>query len=374
MNHFRTTPIKLAEGNPVEQIPNQVQLMRTCTFYHKQYGKVEITRRLFDEMVENFSKKVRGIDLMIDYSHDSDKEAAGWIKGLNVREVQLSEGDEANGIEPTIEHQLWADVEWTPKGRKTLSDKEFAYLSADFDPSYKDNENPTHSFGAVLLGAGLTNRPVIKRMNPAIQLSEFSETDIKENGMTLEEIQKELDDTKVKLSESEKSLMEKDKELEEKEKSMSDGETKLAQIDQIMNDLGVSSIEELMAKIAEMRKENVELSEDKKQTERENKLNVLLSEGKISQAQKEKALKIENDESFNSFMELAEMNEKVVKLSEDGSNETPGENSKEGDVEGKVLELAEKKANDDGISMTDAITHVLSENKELASQYYNLGE
>ena len=68
------------------------------------------------------------------------------------------------------------------------------------------------------------------------------------------------------------------------------------------------------------------------------------------------------------------MNEKVVKLSEDGSNETPGENSKEGDVEGKVLELAEKKANDDGISMTDAITHVLSENKELASQYYNLGE
>jgi len=367
MKHFRTTPIKLAEGNPVEGISSQVQLMRTCTFFHKQYGKVDITRQLFDEMIENHKNNVRGIEVMIDYSHDSEREAAGWIKDLHVREVQLAEGNEELGIEPKIEHQLWADVDWTPKGTKTLSDKEFAYLSADFDPDYKDNENPTHSVGAVLLGAGLTNRPVIKRMNPAIQLSEFSETNIKEkNIMNIEDMKKELDAKNIKLSETEEKLG-------DMEKNLSDSEVKLAQIDELMRELGVSSIEELMSKIQAMSKDNVELAEEKEKTEKESKLNVLLSEGKISQAQKEKAMTLEKS-SFEGFISLAEMNEKVVKLDESGSGKTPKESIEIDDVEDKVLELAEAKAKADKIDMTDAISIVLSEDKDLASKYYKLGE
>lgn len=358
---MRTSPIQLvlAENTPVEDISSEVQLMRTCTFYHKQYGKVEITRQLFSEMVENFEKNTRGIDVMIDYAHDSDREAAGWVKDLSIREVQLSEGNEAEGVEPQTEFQLWATVEWTPKGRKTLSDKEFAYLSADFDPNYKDNENPTHSFGGVLLGAGLTNRPVIKRMNPAVQLSEFSETQNKENlFMEHEEEKKELGGAK---------------ELEEMKGKLSDSEAKLAEIDKIMQELGVSSIEELMSKIQGMRNENVELAEEKEKAERETKLNVLLSEGKISQAQKDKAINLEG-ESFKSFFELAEMNEKVVKLSEDGNNATPTEENPTDDAESKVFELAEKKVASEKCDLTEAISMVLSENKELAKQYYAKGE
>lgn len=349
---MRTTPIQisLSENTPEDLIPSDVQLMRTCTFYHKQYGKVDITRRLFDEMVENFEKGTRGIDVMIDYAHDSDREAAGWVKELSIKEVQLSEADEQTGVEQQIEHQLWATVEWTPKGRRTLSDKEFAYLSADFDPNYKDNENPTHSYGAVLLGAGLTNRPVIKRMSPAVQLSEFSETQDKE-----------------------KTFMENEnKELEEMKGKLSDSQAKLAEIDSIMQDLGVSSIEELMNKIKEMRNENVELAEEKEKAERETKLNVLLSEGKISQAQKEKALKLDG-ESFKGFFELAEMNEQVVKLDESGNNKTPTEESEVEDVEEKVFELAEKKMKEDDCSLSDAISFVLSENKELKKAYYANG-
>lgn len=368
MKHFRTTPIALAEGNGVEQISNQVQLMRTCTFFHNQYGKVEITRQLFDEMIRNHKNNARGIEVMIDYSHDSEKEAAGWIKDLSVREVALSEVDPITN-ESKIEHQLWADVDWTPKGTKTLSDKEFAYLSADFDPDYKDNENPTQSLGAVLLGAGLTNRPVIKRMNPAIQLSEFSETNIKENKMTLEEIQKLLDAKTLKLSETEQ-------ELGDAKKELSDSEVKLAQIDSLMKDLGVSTVEELMSKIQAMSKDNVELAEEKEKNEKESKLNVLLSEGKISQAQKEIAIKLEKT-AFDSYFSLAEMNEKVVKLDESGNNKTPTEEDTitvDG-VEDKVLELAEAKVEaDKGLEMTDAISLVLSEDKELASKYYKLGE
>lgn len=359
---LRTVPTKLqfSENTPVEEIPNQVQLMRTCVFFHKQYGRVEITRQLFSEMIDNFEKNTRGIDVMIDYAHDSDREAAGWVKNLEIREVQLSEGTETT--EPVFEHQLWATVEWTPKGRKTLSDKEFAYLSADFDPDYRDNENPTLKFGAVLLGAGLTNRPVIKRMNPAIQLSEFSEYDenqYKEKNL-MEQDKKEMGE--------DKSLME--NELGEMKKKLSDSEAKLAEIDELMNELGVSSLEELMKMIREMKTENVELAEEREKTEKENKLNVLLSEGKISQAQKDEAMKLES-ETFKGFVKLAEMNQPVVKLDEEGSNETPTEETKVDDIEAKVLELAEKAIEDKKANkISDAIRMVLGENKELASQYY----
>lgn len=361
---FRTTPIQLSEVNTLEDISNQVQLMRTCTFYHKTYGKVEITRQMFSEMIDNLKANVRGIQLMIDYSHASEKEAAGWVKDLSIREVKLSENEDGEDV---VEYQLWADVEWTPKGQKTLSDKEFAYLSADFDPDYRDNENPTQKHGAVLLGAGLTNRPVIKRMNSAIQLSEFLKPTIKENGMTLEEIQAALNKSTVKLNETEQ-------ELSDATKKLSDSDVKLAQIDTIMKDMGVSTIEELMTKIQSLSKDNVELAEAKEKTRKETSLNKLLSEGKISQAQKEVAEKLEAT-SFDSYISLAEMNEPTVKLSESGENLTPTETIVvDGDgVEDKVLELAEAKVKaDDSIQMHEAIPMVLSENKDLAEKYYSL--
>ena len=67
-----------------------------------------------------------------------------------------------------------ARVDWTPNGEKILAEKEFRYLSAEFDVDYTDNETPDISHGTVLLGAGLTNRPVIKRMDAVITLSENS--------------------------------------------------------------------------------------------------------------------------------------------------------------------------------------------------------
>lgn len=362
---FTSVPIKLSEDNDIEGITRRVQLLKTCTFYHERYGKVQITRQMFSEIIKNYEDQVRGIDVMIDYSHESDKTAAGWIKGLEEVEVQLSEGNPALGIEPVTEFQLWANVEWTPKGQKTLSDKEYAYLSADFDPDYRDNENPTQTYGAVLLGAGLTNRPVIKRMSPAVQLSEFSITNNEEPIMTVEEMTKLLDSKTIRLSEVEK-------ELGEATKTLSDSEVKLAQIDTMMKEMGVSSIEELMTMIKDMSKDNVELAEAKEKAEKEAKLNVLLSEGKINQAQKESGMKL-GKEAFEGFYALAETNEKVVKLSEEGNNTTPTEEV-EREVETKVLELAEKKAVESKISMTDAISIVLSENKDLASKYYNLTE
>lgn len=349
---FRTVPIgiELQEGNQIEQIPTRVQLMRSGTFFDKRYGKIEVTKSNFENMIKKFDEGVRGIELMIDYKHDSDAEAAGWIKSLDVIDAQLSEGNEKEGIDPIIEAQLWATVDWTPAGAKKLSDKEFAYLSADFDPDYRDNENPEISHGQVLLGAALTNRPVIKRMSPAIQLSE-------ENLSTIEKENSEMDEkTKIRLSE-----------LEDENKTMGD---KMEKIKSLMEGMGVSSIEELMKMISDLRTENETMLSEKKDSEKKNELDDLLKEGKINAAQHEGAMKLSENE-FKGFVSMAKVGEKVVKLDEDGNNETPSEEEKNDlDVQDQVIELAEKKMKEDeNLSFTEATAEVLGENKELATKY-----
>ncbi|WP_230368805.1 phage protease [Paludibacterium denitrificans] len=56
-------------------------------------------------------------------------------------------------------------MEWTEFGIEAVKERGFQYLSAEYSENYQDNEQGrTH--GPVLLGAGLTVRPVIKRLDP----------------------------------------------------------------------------------------------------------------------------------------------------------------------------------------------------------------
>lgn len=144
--------IQLSEN----EVSDLVQLFRTGTFYHSEYGQFQIKPEDLKTMEHNFKNKVRGIDIAIDYKHDSEDIAAGWIQSLELS----NDGTE-----------LWAKVDWTPQGKKVLSEKEFRYLSPDFTFNYQDNES-LKKFGPVLLGAGLTNRPTIKNMEPVVELSE----------------------------------------------------------------------------------------------------------------------------------------------------------------------------------------------------------
>lgn len=142
--------IALAEGST----PEKIQLFKVGTFHHPEYGKFEITPKVLQEMKSNFDSKVRGIDLAVDYRHENEDVAAGWIKGIEL--------DESG---------MWAVVDWTPKGKQIIKDKEFRYISPEFMLSYKDNES-LKDFGPTLMGAALTNRPFIKRMEPVVELAE----------------------------------------------------------------------------------------------------------------------------------------------------------------------------------------------------------
>lgn len=331
-----------------------MQILKTGKFFDPRYKWFDITEKMLSEMIANFNKKIRGIIPALDYAHESEGIAAGWIKSLELRKE--------NGVT-----ELWGNIELTPKAQKTLSDKEFGYISADFDDSYTDNETGL-KHGCVLLGAALTNRPVIKGMDAVIQLSE------KESKLL------ETKETKgVSMQQ------------EEMEKKLADAEKLLGDYKKLMEDAGVASMEELMKLIAAKKQESVEmgdmkkdekelgdktelmdvkkelmdakkeLAEEKKKSalvEKDAEFTKLLSEGKAVAAQREAF--IEGD--MKKFVELSV----PTKLSEDGSSRTPHSNT--GDADDEILKEAKKLSEEKKMPINKAISEVLLTNKQLATK------
>ncbi len=119
-------------------------------------GRVELADHREPFMVDEASLKSmveayrsRGIDLVIDYEHQSLQgeraPAAGWIKDLEAR---------VDG--------LWARVDWTQQARDYLEKKEYRYFSPvlRLDP---ETRRPT-----ALMHVGLTNVPAINHLPPLV--------------------------------------------------------------------------------------------------------------------------------------------------------------------------------------------------------------
>ena len=129
-----------------------VTLTRTGSFTDPRYGQFAITPEMLGQMVANFDNRVLGQDVFIDVSHKPSDGAAGKVLKLSVESGRLR-----------------ALVEWTPFGVDAIKQRGFTYLSAEYHEAWKDNEKQ-QPYGCVLLGAGLTVRPVINRLEP-VQLS-----------------------------------------------------------------------------------------------------------------------------------------------------------------------------------------------------------
>lgn len=316
MSHWlRAAPSEItlsdsAVNGQTPQAPTRVQLMRTGKFKSEKYGKFEITHDVLLSMKKNFEANARGIELAVDYSHASDKEAAAWFKGLAIE----SEGKH---------HKLMADVVWTPSGGKKVAEREYRYLSADFTFNYESNESQSQ-FGPTLLGAGLTNRPFIKGMDAVVN----------------------LDEDAIQMNEHEKKI----KELQDQLASL-EAKTK--------------EVEALHAKLKEHEDKDLKLAEQVKLTEKKGQFDKLMSEGKAVEAQRESFM----SGDMVKFSELAQ----AVKLTPRGSgasaNGSGGTDSDPDPVraaQNEILEkarklLSEKKA----ANLGAAISMVLSEKSNI---------
>ena len=323
MSEFRSSPnlIKFSEEN----LPDKIQILRAGSFFHDG-REIEVSQKDLISMVQNFSERVRGIDLMIDFSHNSEGEAAGWIKNLILSDDK---------------GELWAEVDWTKAGQDSLKNKAFRYISADFSFAYKDNES-LKNHGATLFGAGLTNRPVVKSMEPII-LSEININLNKEDKMDEEKKEMQegalsLEDAMQVIEDLKDDLLKKDEELISIRKELEEGKLKGEE------------------KLAEMKKE-------KELTEKNQAFDKKLSEGVVVEAQRQAFI----DNDMDKFLSL----QADIKLSESGNAQTPKESSfNESNFQDKIIALAEKRAREEKIEIQDAISKELKENPK-AQEFYN---
>ena len=143
---FYSQAIELADGAK----QSWVTITRTGDFTDPRYGDFKITTVQLEQMVRNFNDRVLGQDVFLDVAHRPSDGAAGKFVKLAVENGRL------RGL-----------VEWTPFGIDAVKTRGFAYLSAEYHEAWKDNEKQ-QPHGCVLLGAGLTTRPVIKHLEPVL--------------------------------------------------------------------------------------------------------------------------------------------------------------------------------------------------------------
>jgi len=139
----RFTVLLDAPGEPTSRIP----IAKLGEYDDPRYGEFKITAQDAADWKANLAK-LPGGRALIDEDHLANKpsphrrtEASGWIT-----DVQL-DGE-----------MVYADVEWTPKGRAAIAEKRFLFTSPTYGPH-------TTSSGEVventLTGAALTNKPFL---------------------------------------------------------------------------------------------------------------------------------------------------------------------------------------------------------------------
>ena len=317
--------IKLAENN---EPPREVQVLRVGTFFDPRYGQFQITKQMLLSMKKNFDDNVRKLSLAFDFKHESEDIAAGWFQTVNLRNDDT---------------ELWAEVEWTVEGARKLADRLFRYVSADFSANYIDNET-LKEHGPCLLGAALTNRPVIKGMDP-ITLTE-GEGKMDEKDKLIAQLQAKIADLEKQLKGGSEDKGE-DMEMGKMKEAMAAKEKELA---------------DMKAKCSEYEAATKKAAEEKQLAEKKARFEKLLSEGKAVKAQEEAYIAGDMDKFF-------ELSEKTHSKNEGHSGEG-NNNATEKSALDQILELAEKKveeklAKDSG----SAISLVLDENPELKKAY-----
>lgn len=154
----RLVPI-LAADAPQATVPTEIELLRTGEWNTPWHGHFEVTPEDLIEYKQHFDDGLRK-GVPIDLEHNSVGGAVGWIEALDIRDT----------VEPEFEGQqsLWASqVDWTPTGIQKIKDREYRFFSPEFaDEDYEDPEHAGQFYDNVLIGGGLTNRPLFKNLTP----------------------------------------------------------------------------------------------------------------------------------------------------------------------------------------------------------------
>ena len=131
------------------EAPQEIQVLPVGKWNHPAYGPIVIDRDDITEFKQNFDNGLRkGIPITEGHEVFGEKPAIAWFTEL------IDRG--ANG--------LYATVEWNTKGKTLLAEKEYKYFSPEFYSEYEDPET-REIYKNVLVGGALTNKPYFKELD-----------------------------------------------------------------------------------------------------------------------------------------------------------------------------------------------------------------
>ncbi|MED0680580.1 phage protease [Aneurinibacillus thermoaerophilus] len=156
----------------------KIPFFRLGQWQHPLYGKIEGTKQMFSQMIENFKNNVLGRPPFVRIGHDKANNttfgsvaALGWVKDI------VEEDGVLYGLaDPT-----------TPEAQEYIRTGRYKFASAEYDPDYTDKETGK-KMGPTLLAISLTNEPFLTRLPEARVLSDQPDAffmDFKEEGNTV---------------------------------------------------------------------------------------------------------------------------------------------------------------------------------------------
>lgn len=146
-------PVKADQNG---SLPTEIEVLKAGIWRTPYHGDFMITSEDLDEYVENFKKGVglvENIGAPVDFSHENDKLAAAWITELYV-----------------LNDTLMGKIEWTAAGTDAISGGNYKCFSPEFYPKgrggWQNPEDYDDFIENVLVGGGLTNKPLFKGLAP----------------------------------------------------------------------------------------------------------------------------------------------------------------------------------------------------------------
>ena len=270
------------------EVPQEIQILRLGEFVDNQGIPFRVTEEDVQNIVKNAENRIN--DIVIDYEHQTlldvvEAPAAGWIKKL------IDRGKDG----------LWAVVEWTPRARRYLEQKEYRYLSPVLYSYRQDADGYWRP--EYLHSVALTNTPAIDGMEPLV--NKQSNISKKED----EAMERILIALGLERSATEEEALKAIAVLKEKA-------TRSAVPREILEGLGLkenATMQEVRAELFALKQKAAVASEvdslrkKLKEKERDELVEHALKEGKITSAQKEWAMKYayEDPEGFRLFINKA---------------------------------------------------------------------
>lgn len=289
------------EGLNVSEAPDEIKILPLGTI-HSQKGDFVVDDESFDLINRHFEN--RGLDLVIDYEHQTLKDvqapAGGWIKKL----VKTKDA-------------IAAQVEWTAKAKQYLENKEYKYLSPVVICRKSDGK------AVALHSVALTNTPAIDGMFALVNSIDISSPDGAEGGNSME-LKKIVALLGLPADATEADVEKAIQELKKQEKTEEVVANKT--IMDLLELKGDAKTEDVAAKIMELKgtadktKDEMILELKRRMDERdaEELVTMALKQGKISAAQKAwaKEYALKDAEGFQAFVAKAPA---VVPIGKTGS-------------------------------------------------------